>query len=414
MVISPQVGLHANVAVLDYDSEYPNIIVKNNLSYETVMASGNVQIHCEGLLPKVMKRYLSRRASFKRIIKMTNEAEHQRPQRRQQLEQQWHWATQRASALKTILVSMYGTAGCCWSRFGNVLTFEEVNRISRQTMIRTKELALSMGFKVIYGDTDAVFVKKIGGSAQDYLNAANAISKETGLPISLSYHYKFLVLLPLEANEKIDALKRYYGITYDGQVIARGIEMRRHDTPIFIKAFQENLIKILLSSGNDERDVYNVGLEAALDLVTNTIDNIMTGEKLKVDELVIRRKIGRDLSKYQALFPHVSAALQLNNKGIVLNRGDNVDFIFTASKHKNPLKRVRAVPASELAEQEIIEYDKEKYLQLVLDAAETVLAPFGFNRRLLGDGSARVTDWKEALRRELQQSVALEAELGSM
>ena len=148
-------------------------------------------------------------------------------------------------------------------------------------------------------------------------------------------------------------------------------------------------------------------------LVTNTIDNIMTGEKLKVDDLVIRRKIGRELSKYQALFPHVSAALQLNNKGIVLNKGDNVYFIFTASKHKNPLKRVRAVPASELAEKEIIEYDKEKYLQLVLDAAETVLAPFGFNRRLLGDGSARVTDWKEALRRELRQSIALEAELGS-
>jgi len=49
--------------------------------------------------------------------------------------------------------------------------------------------------------------------------------------MSLSYHYKFLVLLPIEADEKMDALKRYFGITYDGQVIARGIEMRRHDIP---------------------------------------------------------------------------------------------------------------------------------------------------------------------------------------
>ena len=87
--------------------------------------------------------------------------------------------------------------------------------------------------------------------------------------------------------------------------------MRRHDTPVFIKVFQENLIKILLNSGDNERDVYNDGLEAALGLVTNTIDTIMTGSKLRVEDLVITRKIGRELSEYHALFPDVSAALQL-------------------------------------------------------------------------------------------------------
>jgi hypothetical protein len=39
------------------------------------------------------------------------------------------------------------------------------------------------------------------------------LSKETGLSISIDYHYKFLVLLPLEADEKIEALKHYFGIT---------------------------------------------------------------------------------------------------------------------------------------------------------------------------------------------------------
>ena len=36
MIISPQVGLHENVVALDYDSEYANLIVNHNLSYETV------------------------------------------------------------------------------------------------------------------------------------------------------------------------------------------------------------------------------------------------------------------------------------------------------------------------------------------------------------------------------------------
>ena len=55
------------------------------------------------------------------------------------------------------------------------------------------------------------------------------------------------------------------------------------------------------------------------------------------------------------------------------------------------------------------EYDKEKYLQLVLDAAETILLPFGFDRRILGgDGSARLTDWKEVFRKEREQFIAME------
>jgi DNA polymerase elongation subunit (family B) len=41
MIISPQVGLHENVVALDYDSEYSNLIVNHNLSYETVTLQEN-------------------------------------------------------------------------------------------------------------------------------------------------------------------------------------------------------------------------------------------------------------------------------------------------------------------------------------------------------------------------------------
>jgi DNA polymerase elongation subunit (family B) len=36
MIFSPKVGLHGNVAVLDYNDEFANIIVNENISYETV------------------------------------------------------------------------------------------------------------------------------------------------------------------------------------------------------------------------------------------------------------------------------------------------------------------------------------------------------------------------------------------
>ncbi|MDP9287064.1 MAG: hypothetical protein M3P08_02570 [Thermoproteota archaeon] len=38
MIFSPVVCLHENVDVLDYDDEYANLILKHNLSYETVVS----------------------------------------------------------------------------------------------------------------------------------------------------------------------------------------------------------------------------------------------------------------------------------------------------------------------------------------------------------------------------------------
>jgi DNA polymerase elongation subunit (family B) len=58
MIISPQIGLHENVLVLDYDSEYANLIVIHNLSYETVAGCGEAAR--KGLLPTVVERYLKR------------------------------------------------------------------------------------------------------------------------------------------------------------------------------------------------------------------------------------------------------------------------------------------------------------------------------------------------------------------
>jgi hypothetical protein len=50
-----------------------------------------------------------------------------------------------------------------------------------------------------------------------------------------SSSYEFLVLLPLEAGEKIEVLKHYFGITFDNELLVRGIEIRRYDFHAFIK-----------------------------------------------------------------------------------------------------------------------------------------------------------------------------------
>ena len=174
-------------------------------------------------------------------------------------------------------------------------------------LIKTKDIVQGLGFELVYADTDSVFLKKDGASLDDFESVKDILARETGLPISFENCYKFLVLLPLEADEKMEALKHYFGITQSNELTARGIEVRRHDAPNFIKEFQTELLYTLFDC-KDSAEVLSKGYDNALLLVTKTIDKVMTGE-IQIKDLVVSKLLRQDLNNYRNLFPHVSAAL---------------------------------------------------------------------------------------------------------
>jgi hypothetical protein len=53
---------------------------------------------------------------------------------------EWLCCEHRIVALKNILVALYGTTGSFWNRLANVDTFEEINRLSRETLIKSKDI----------------------------------------------------------------------------------------------------------------------------------------------------------------------------------------------------------------------------------------------------------------------------------
>ena len=55
MIFSPKVGLHENVAVLDYNDEFANIIVNENISYETIGENKQPGSFPLGVLPQIVK-----------------------------------------------------------------------------------------------------------------------------------------------------------------------------------------------------------------------------------------------------------------------------------------------------------------------------------------------------------------------
>jgi DNA polymerase elongation subunit (family B) len=145
----------------------------------------------------------------------------------------------------------------------------------------------------------------------------------------------------------------------------------------------------------------------------------MTGEGILQQDLVISKLLRQDIDKYRSIFPHVSAAIQLSNNnsngssGKYPTKGDTVQHIYTNSQHNNPLCRV--VPIENLQEEgksTLDKYDKEKYREMVLDAAETILGSFGFDRTVYGNYKRKKgrKKWYEELRAETRdiQTEAME------
>src|ERR687884_626694 len=95
-------------------------------------------------------------------------------------------------------------------------------------------------------------------------------------------------------------------------------------------------------------------------LVTQAIDSIMTGDGLDDKDLIISKLLRQDIQKYRGLFPHVSAAIQSRKYPL---KGETIQYIYTDSKHNNPLCMV--TPIEDLAS--LPRYDKE----MVLDVADT-------------------------------------------
>ena len=367
LILPPKIGVvHENIAELDFESEYPNLIVSKGLSYETV-TSNDVIKNEDALLPYITKLFLDRRLRFKRLRKTLNKSS-----------QEWLWCEQRQLALKSILVCLYGTSGCCWNRFGNVLCFEAINKYSRAALIETKNFIQRKDFEIIYADTDSIFIKKKHATREDYEHIAQEISQHTGLPIALDHHYKFLLLLPLQSGPsgQMNAQKHYFGILTNHELLTRGIECRRHDCPLFIKTFQENLIKILFDVETLE-DVYSVGYKRALNYISKTIDVLMR-KKVPIGELIVSKTLRKTSSEYTKLYPHVSAAINLIRRGKVVKKRETIDFVYVNTRRHNPLRRV--VPIDIYGK---TYYDSEKYRNMVFSASETILSTFGFSRHQL-------------------------------
>ena len=152
---------------------------------------------------------------------------------------------------------------------------------------------------------------------------------------------------------------------------------------------------------NTAQEVLTTGYENAILYITQTIDKLMNGE-VHITDLVISKLLRQDIQKYRSLFPHVAAAIRLNVSGVTAARGDNIQYVHTDSNHADPLHRV--TPAKLISTQN---YDRQRYLEMLLDSAESVLSVFGFNRSVFGFEKKKTYHWWNEIYQQREKDIEL-------
>ena len=279
-VITPRVGVFSDVGELDFLSLYPALMIKYNISPEALFCEccpDDATIVPElgywlcrrqaGIVPTFLKPILEKRTYYK-------QHRHDNP-----------LYEARQSALKWLLVVSFGYLGFRASRFGRVEAYECVTAFSRRVLLQTKSVSENKGFQVLHGIVDCVWLQKTGATVEDYLAVGEAIQKVTGLPIEFEGRYRWIMFLPCR-NQPYGALTRYCGVKEDGTIKVRGIELRRRDTPPFIKQLQLDLLTCL--AGAEDIDEMQELLPQLLTIVKDYLELLQSGG-VTTEELVITR-----------------------------------------------------------------------------------------------------------------------------
>jgi len=351
LILTPDVGLHEDVGVLDFDSMFPSLMVKHNISYETVRREAG-----EGFVIDFTRESLQRRLHFK--------------YRRRALEEgspEWRWCEGRQNALKSILFCTYGYSGCWANRFGNFDTFMEINRVARDSLVATMNIAREHGYRVVYGNNDSLFLKRPGATRRDYEALARVVSQRLSLPMSVENVFRYLVLLPQKNELNIGAANRYYGRTLEGRYVYRGIETRRRDTAPYVARVQREVIDALLSHGSAE-EVAAEGVEEALGVLDLACRRIRRG-RVPPEDLHITTTLRRRPGEYRAKLPHVAAAEALGMAKMRVEERTPIEYVYVDAGHSNRFRRVRPALYGGRV-------DTDKYVDLVKEAGRSVLLPF--------------------------------------
>ncbi len=367
LVYQPTIGLHKDVAEIDFISMYPSVMARFNISPETIQPgicdqdTGLPATSTEqGLIPKTLDPLLKKRIAIKmHLLTMSK------------WDMRYKVYKAQSAAHKWLLVTCFGYLGYKNARFGKIEAHEAVTAYGREALLRAKEAAEDMGFTVLQMYVDGLWVQKRGSNkVQDFQPLLDEILNRTGLPIALDGIYRWISFLPSRLNKHVPVANRYFGVFQSGEIKCRGIELRRHDTPTFIRDAQSEVLELLARSPDaDHVSEYLPNIQSLIDEKLYDLRH----HRIPLEKLIIRQTLSRPVNEYRVPSPAAMAARQLEVAGKFLRPGQTVKFIYTLGE-----LGVHAWDLEYSLDPKMV--DIQVYKILLTRAMETVMQPFDLSK----------------------------------
>ncbi len=354
-VFDSRAGIFPHVAVLDFKSLYPSIIrtfgidpyaftgIGDRKEGELQAPNGARFLRGEGILPKVIERLWHRRDRAKR-----------------------EGDEKVSTAVKLLMNSFYGVLGTNSCRFAEAAVANAITSFGGEILRRTKDVVEGMGYDVLYGDTDSVFVltraanfaaaKLVGEEIRVVVNehmrtwAMETHDVESKLELELERIYHCLFLPQVRGGSE-GSKKRYAGLVETGgepELRIVGLEAVRSDWPEAGKRFQVELLTRVFAGG--ELD----------DFVRGYVRRLRAGAMDR--DLVYRKRLRKNPDEYvRAIPPHVKAAKLAGKK-----RGGTIRYVITRDGPA-PLGKDGALPER---------IDHDHYVSRVLEPIADAILPF--------------------------------------
>ncbi len=362
-VREPKRGLVEHIAVFDFRSLYPSIIVSHNIDPSTLII-GNCKEnrapgldYCfsterEGFIPQILKGLIQRRAEIKQQMKQASEEK----RRMLDVSQQ---------ALKILANSFYGYMGYPRARWYRRECAESVAAFARMYIKQVMRIAEEeFGLEVVYGDTDSLFVvipPDKRGLAQEFLQKVNA-----SMPGMIELEFEGFYRRGLFVTKK-----RYALLSEDGKMVVKGLEFVRRDWAPIARETQREVLRILLEEANPEK---------AAKLVRDVIQRIKE-RRVTLEDITIYTQLTKRIKSYKSMEPHVVAAQKLRERGREVAPGMIIGYIIT--KGTKAISQ-RAIPV-EFAKLE--DYDPDYYIDnQILPAIQRIFEAIGYTRDYLREG----------------------------
>jgi DNA polymerase elongation subunit (family B) len=363
-VKEPIPGLYENIAVFDFRSFYPNIIVSFNISCPTINEKkepGDYETPEFEFEGKKRKFYFKKKKGF--IPQILSELLEKRKEVKAELKKHRTPILEaRDYALKTLSNATYGYLGFFGARYYSLECAASIAALARYYIHKTIDDIEKEGFKVIYADTDSVMFQ-FDKKKEDALKMLKKINDSLPgtMELEAENFYKRGIFVTKRTTES-GAKKKYALLSDKGEIKVRGFESVRRDRCRLAKDTQDVVLKKVLDEGKPDN---------ALEYVQKIVKQLRD-KKVPTEQLIIRTQLKKEIESYESIGPHVTIAKKMREMGLPIKEGSLIEYIISAGKEK--LIRDKARLPEEVKEGE---YDADYYINnQVLPAIEGIFSVF--------------------------------------